>query len=396
MNASSSFGTFQISTDQVCLHDQSDAPAESNQAAKLATTDGKIRLDMRNHQARSPHIRAAQLNEFVNSLQQSASVSDNAQPMVAAVSPSAPANQPTPNLAPTHPPATLGMHKKKFRVDSPAVATNAMRTTKTKKPHFQTAEYVPNPEDINKTIRELKADGRIIGDHQQLASPEVSKDSPSFNFQWPDVTQRLLGSPALLNLELSVQKFIDRSSNTVVVCSSNQGCGATTLGISLARQLDDHGQRVLLIDGNLTNAVLANRLGIHEYGSWIHSISQRNALSDVLLRDQSSNIDLMPLISMQPVAWQRQVLGQLSGLINSISYDYDLVIVDVGTTKQWVAESNRPQHLGGLTLLVSGNSDSDKVSLAQSKSLLTSASVDNVIIVENFAVANSDQVSKVG
>ena len=388
MSKSSTFGTFQISTDQIQLHRQSHSESKI-----VRVNEDEVRIDASTEEQRSPHFRALQLDEFTDWLNQQPSSSSQTSNTTPPAQTPLQSQTATPRsiLNSTPKPQVPGLHPKKtFRVDAPVSRSQSIVA----RPNFDTENYIADPKDIEKTIRQLKSDGRIIADHDQLTEETIPPtERQSQTFDWPVVTDRLVGNSAILNLELNIQSNLKGASQQLIVCSIEPGSGATTIAMSLARQLSHHGQQVLLIDADLNNAILASRLGIRHHDSWVRSISQRRALPEIIIRDKQSNVSLLPLSSLKSVAWPRRTLDQLANIITSVAYDFDIVIFDVGTYSQLLQESDSPANLASLTLLVSGTNHQNSDQNAQVRTSLSSAGLNNVIIVENFSSA---QHSKVG
>lgn len=377
MSTNTSIGTFQITTDQVNSTNESSVDAQF-----VNVGNEQFRIDTSSQNTKSPHYRADQLKAFTSWLSQT---NQNA----AVVTQTQPAHQ------------TAGVSTKKmFRVDGPVTKAKSNSGTISKGPNFDTSNYVGHPEEIAKTIRQLKSDGRIIADHQQLESPLVqSPSAQSLSAQalnWPEVSSRLIGSPAILNLEMNIQPFISKRANQIAICSTTEGTGASTVSMALARQMSEHGQNVLIVDANLRNAAVTNRLCSLSQKSWIHSISQRQALTSIIIRDTQSNVSLLPLSPIKSVGWPRKLLNELAAIINSVSYDYNLVLFDIGTASQFINESDSASLFGDVVLLVSGRSESENSQLQNSTADLKSIGARNLIVVENFARNEHPMQSKVG
>ena len=374
MSMSSPTNTFQISTESVSPSHQVHTGSE----IVINNAEEQVRIDNAINLQRSPHFRAKQFQEFTNWLSQS-NVTSKQQTT------SKEASKPMKSLMSK----PAGKPKKIYRVDAPKA-----HESKISRPNFDTKNYVADPSDLARTIAELKSDGRVIGDSQQSQHASAA-NPPIQKFQWPSVTEVLMESPGLQNLELNIQKFLNRNCKRVVVCADQQGSGATTIATSLARQLSARNKKVLLVDANISNAVIANRLSVQFQSSWLQAISQRSTLPEVIVADRNSNVSLFPLRNLNQVNWPRRILDQLGATLHELN-QYDVIICDAGSSTQLLEETSTPKALGDLTLLVTNATSESNYDLQKQKSLLLSSNPGSVIIVENFSASDTSSRSLVG
>ena len=215
MSKVTDLATFQFTTQQT---NQPISTAEVNASDAQATLS---RMDSP-HEPTTRTKRAAQLKEFTNWL--------------------AKRQQPA-----HHDPATfvsqpleiVADNSKNFRVDT---ATQQATELRYQSPHFDTRNYVEavevdnsrqpititdgfdpeigsvakqnTPPAIESAVNALKADGRVLGDSEQLTS-ERNLIVPAF--RWSEVSNNLLGSPAMLNLETNVRQSL-QTYRTQIVC----------------------------------------------------------------------------------------------------------------------------------------------------------------------------------
>jgi hypothetical protein len=283
----------------------------------------------------------------------------------------------------------------KLRVDVPhARGINRHLNT----PNFDTRNYTP-PVEISQTIAQLKADGRILGDNEQPAAgtaPPIAFAN-SIDLVWPHVSNCLIGTPAILNLEMHVQRLSQNEPTQLVVASVDRGDGATTVAMSLARQFAVHGKNVLLVDADLSHADLANRLAQKVTRSWTQAISDRFSLTETIITDKSLPISLLPLISISAqVRWPRKILDNLVRAIEGFTWKYDLIVYDAGPVRQLIADISSEKYFAGLTLLVSGNRTASSQAVDVAVSQLSALTSGRLLLVENFSAQTRATQSKVG
>ncbi len=421
MSTTATPGTFQVSTDQVDLSNA----LEPSKVIRLNEDAGEqLRFDGSGGGSQ-PHFRAIQLNEFTNWLEGHHRIAPSQQPAFVTENTSgSDVGEHVRRLRsqPSIPEPSIvqrgGQNRvegisieKIFRVDAPVADTLNKHLPR---PNFDTAYYVepqrPNtrlaqpliPTDgfdpaprIDETIQRLKADGRVIGDLDQPESCDSGLRVPAFN--WPLVTSSLLGSPAILNLELNVQNMLTATRNRVLVTSSQRGDGTTTVAIALARQLANHGQQVLLIDADLGNPTLAYRLGLVRQKSWIQAISDGCSAADLIVTQNTTPISLLPLSpAATRVGWPRKIYDLFGVMAEQISTRFDVVIIDVGPIHQLLAESTSPGIPAAATLLVSGCQRSSETHMQRAQAGLLSFGIDDLLIVQNFSRVRASGQAKVG
>lgn len=367
MSTTATQSTFQITTDQVST---SQHPAQRGSAVTTIRTDSEQHRIDANASKPQPH-RAVLLDQFANWLKSGE------------------------NQKPSKPQQST-QHVQGVRGDKLIRLDNATQIVD--QPHFETKDYVaPKAGTIEYTIEKLKSDGRIIGDIDQASSiHQAAIAGIEAPMQWPNITTQLVGSPAILNLEINIQRQLQRNNYRLVIASATAGSGSTTIAMTLARQLAAHENRVLLVDANLAKSSLVRQLQLPTDGSWLKSLRDRQSLGELIVRDSSSAVSILPLAPVRSRAsWPARILDQLSSAIETVAWDYDAVLIDVGATNQLVTESSQPGQIADMTLLVTSN-DAEPYLLSLAKSKLESAGVDNMLIVQNFSRANELTQAKVG
>ncbi len=401
-------GTFQLSTDELF-------PAAAQGNGSVSTTfqigTENVRIDGSGPRT-MPHFRAVQLADFTVWLQQQRANSEEAiavsSPMDSAIQDPARIDPQTQGAVNKVAGITTGRF---FRVDPPQ--THQLHGS-LPRPNFETANYVDPAarrstrneptqfasesasNDVQNTIQRLKADGRIIGDLHQAALP-VDRGLLIPAFKWPLVTSSLLGSPAILNLETNVRNFLSHELNQILITTARRGDGATTVAIALARQLAAGGSRVLLIDADIANPMLAHRMGLVHQKSWIQTISNRSAANDLLVTQNATPISLLPLSPIaSKVGWPRKIYDQFSGMANQLSRHFDVVLIDVGPVSQLIDESSSPKIRTAATLLVAGQNSNSVVDSQRAKAGLLSFGIEEMLIIQNFSRLRTAAPAKVG
>ena len=167
----------------------------------------------------------------------------------------------------------------------------------------------------------------------------------------------MLGSPAILNLQTTIQQTLQTYRTQIVVASSQRQAGASTIALSLARQLTENGNSVLLIDADLHNPSLANQLGLTTRLSWTQAIEEGRPTNQLIVKQKNSGLSLLPLVKPKDGYHQGEsIYDSLATISNPLAWIYDYVVIDVGPVGQYLANSSKAKIRAASTLLVTDSS----------------------------------------
>ncbi|MGE4350920.1 MAG: GumC family protein [Bdellovibrionales bacterium] len=123
---------------------------------------------------------------------------------------------------------------------------------------------------------------------------------------------------------------VDHPPKTVMVTSSGPGEGKTTFCLSMARSLAAGGNKILLIDADLRRPRIARLLEIAANGKDLSALlTGSSTLKEVLRHDPLvSKLDVIPAFGRAPNAQDLLGSKQMKRIINEVSAEYDLVIID--------------------------------------------------------------------
>ncbi|MCL2468775.1 MAG: polysaccharide biosynthesis tyrosine autokinase [Alphaproteobacteria bacterium] len=123
---------------------------------------------------------------------------------------------------------------------------------------------------------------------------------------------------------------VDRPPRSVMVTSSAPSEGKTTFCFSLARSLAIAGNKILLIDADLRRPRLARILKIRADRRDLTTIlTGESKVEDVLRTDPTTpNLSVIPAFGRSPNAQDLLGSNQMKNLMEELSKNYDLIIVD--------------------------------------------------------------------
>jgi Mrp family chromosome partitioning ATPase len=120
-------------------------------------------------------------------------------------------------------------------------------------------------------------------------------------------------------------------TRVLAICSAISGEGKTTLAIGLATTMaqDFPERRVLLVETNLDEPVLAKDLGVDPAPGLVDSLATGESPAAVCRRTRLSNFDVLPAGGpvTEPGRWLRS--SRTAAAIESLRQEYDLVVLDV-------------------------------------------------------------------
>ncbi len=206
-------------------------------------------------------------------------------------------------------------------------------------------------------------------------------------FHWPEVSQQLIGdgSLAIDKLGNNAIKLMGGVQNRLIVTGTKRGEGVSTIACSLAQWASSLGHRVLLIDGDLENAGLTRTLGLDGTISWTRVANQQCKIGEALVLGQASGIYLMPLASvLNRGNYPSDLYSELGKIVDPISDCFNLIIIDVGPSRQLTQETNRIDLVGDATMLVNDVSRTLVDEFEKNKSNLLAYGISKMLVAENF------------
>ncbi|MBX7165665.1 MAG: hypothetical protein K1X74_04895 [Pirellulales bacterium] len=165
---------------------------------------------------------------------------------------------------------------------------------------------------------------------KQTALWEPALEVPAF--AWPSAVIELLAMVQRdMSDQLAASDALADTRRAIFVAGGGQGAGATTVALCLARTAIAAGERVVLVDADLSDPSLAIRLGLQASTSWTATLVAELPPGEALVESLGDRAVLAPLAGA--VARTEQILGHaaLPRFWRELVDRFDRVIVDVGS-----------------------------------------------------------------
>ncbi len=121
---------------------------------------------------------------------------------------------------------------------------------------------------------------------------------------------------------------VDRPPRTVLITSSVPGEGKSTTALALVRTAAKHGQKCLIIDGDMRHPSLHQAFGVDNDIGLIDCLSRDMPLEEIVQIDFKSGAHY--ILAGQSIPHSTDLLGseKMRGLLAALSDVYDLVVID--------------------------------------------------------------------
>ena len=157
-------------------------------------------------------------------------------------------------------------------------------------------------------------------------------------FHWPDVVGQLQTDP-IAGIEAacnSLRETVGTAGRMLAITGVNDGVGATTVSLLLARGLAKLGLNVALVDADFEQPSLAEHLGVRIQDGWEAAIEGRLPLEEVCVASLSDGVTLVPLGQDADVSATKASLSA-AGVLEQLTKVFDFVLIDAGTGSENVA-----------------------------------------------------------
>lgn len=188
-------------------------------------------------------------------------------------------------------------------------------------------------------------------------------------------------------------KLNEKGIKTLVITSSEELEGKTTIAINLAIAFSEVGKKVLLIDTDLREPTVHNSLMLRNNIGLSDILSERTSIAECIQQSNVTNLDI--LTSGQIPSKPSELLGsqKMEVFISQVRENYDLIIFDSPPTLT-VADSIILSNICDSVLLVIKSDGNNAETIETARDMLLNTKAHFLGAVLNGAVRNKRKKRK--
>lgn len=157
---------------------------------------------------------------------------------------------------------------------------------------------------------------------------------------------------ALRSLRTALQfAMLETTNNRVLITGGTPGIGKSFVSANFAAVMASAGKRVLLVDADMRKGHLNQYFGVCREGGLSDMISGTVSLEQGIRRGLLPNLDFITTGTLPPNPSELLVSGSFKRLLDSLSEDYDLVIIDSAPVLVAADTLSIANHVGVLLLV---------------------------------------------
>ena len=223
----------------------------------------------------------------------------------------------------------------------------------------------------------------------QDLSAAVPQDLPTFKAVWevdsfeiPRTVSELFDDNALLEqLAERMTAAIGTGLRTVLVTSARSGEGRSSVAMGLALAAAGRGNRVALLDADVTQPTLADDLRLDVQYGWVDALRGGLPVEEVSVHAIKDQLTLIPL--MTPHAATAATDQEIESVILRLRKSFDLIVIDGGVSG--IGGTDWSTRAIETALIVRDRSRTDADEIYRLSYRLREAGVRGIGLVENFA-----------
>ena len=223
---------------------------------------------------------------------------------------------------------------------------------------------------------------RAYGNVTISRAEELSHSAAPFLGQLPEIDTKR-GPPVLIHPAINegtrmirtalLQRMGNHHGRVVLITSANPGEGKTTVAVALARSLAHCGKRVLLVDADMRNPSLCQRLGMEHTGGLAIALTGKVDDSEVIIRTNVPRLSLLPGGSIyDEIDPELMANGTFFKALRRWRKKYDVVLLDSSPVLP-VADSRILSHEADGTILIARADRTYRTDVAEALASLKAA-----------------------
>lgn len=190
-----------------------------------------------------------------------------------------------------------------------------------------------------------------LSDTQANLARKVAEKQPGVHILAHTAAQDM-AVESLRSLRTALQfAMLEASNNRVLITGATPSVGKSFVSANFAAVLASGGKRVLLIDADLRKGHLNQFFGTSRSGGLSELIAGTIKPAQAIRREVLPNLDLITTGMLPPNPAELVMSGAFANLLESLSTDYDLVIVDTAPVLVAADTLSVAMHVGTLLLV---------------------------------------------
>lgn len=146
--------------------------------------------------------------------------------------------------------------------------------------------------------------------------------------------------------------FSDPPVRSLAVCSAGPEDGKSTVALNLAQTAASMGQRVLLVDANLRQPQIHERLGIPNEKGLCDLLAKKLAPNELIQKSAVDNLFVLTTGQLQPNSTKLLGSAQMQYLMEEFQATFDLVVYDTAQFGSFMDTNFLAAHTDGILMVV--------------------------------------------
>ena len=201
----------------------------------------------------------------------------------------------------------------------------------------------------------------------------------------PSISEQLVNE-YLSGIGGQLERACREGLQTLAICSQQRGTGRSTVSIAIAQTAAKSGLRVALVDGDVDNPTLVDKLQLDMDIDWIDAIAQGFSVEEATVQSIDNGFSFLPLLP-KPNETLNKVDQYAKLLFERLKHHFDLIVVD-----------NSPLCYGSFghaipitadmydaVMMVEDMKSGDTDSLEACARRIRAVGIDNIGLIENFS-----------
>ena len=210
---------------------------------------------------------------------------------------------------------------------------------------------------------------------------------------WPEVCERLAKAATgpLDDVADALERAVVARQKIVGVCSHERGEGCTTTLAAAALRMLARGLRVAVVDADLAEPQLAQRLALLPEIGWEEVVAGTMPLAEVMIESLADGLVVLPWCGPRTSGGETLLSHPpRTGILDPLRSQYDLVLVDLGAIGRKRGSTGESAACSGApwldaVVLVRDVRHTPRQHLTQIQEYLEAANVPQAGMAENFA-----------